>query len=158
MAGMVISLGASPTAPQVAKAYTPLGVDLQLHFERALQNGPVQGGPALGEEMERSIMARSAPTDFSIRCVFSTHMELGRSNTVPCGSPPAWRFHHRCVLGRRPAGRKGRGARLRVWVCIHVSCVQCSWATREACALRTGMCVLGVREGGLDIVAVLTPR
>lgn len=86
MGGMVVPPGASPTAPQVPTEYTPLAVDLRRHFERAIQNGHVAGGPAEGELVEWSIVARSVPTDFSSRCVFSSTMELGRSQNVPCGS------------------------------------------------------------------------
>lgn len=86
MGGMVVPPGASPTAPQVPMEYTPLGVDLQRHFERVIRNGHVAGGPAEGELVGWSIVAQSVPTDFSIRCVFSSTMELGRSQNVPCGS------------------------------------------------------------------------
>lgn len=74
---MVVLPGASPTAPQVPTEYTPLGVDLQRHFERAIQNGHVAGGPAEGELVEWSIVARYVPTDFSIRCVFLSTMGTG---------------------------------------------------------------------------------
>lgn len=84
--GMVVPPGASPTAPTLPNDYVPIGVDLRRHFERALQNGKVECGPAENEQVEWAIVARSAPTDFSIRCVFSSAMELGRSQNMPCGS------------------------------------------------------------------------
>lgn len=86
MAGMVIPPGASPTAPKAPKTYVPLGGDLQELFVEAMQMSPAGGGPVVGEHVEWSIVVRSAPTDFSIRCVFPSHMELGLSSTVPSGA------------------------------------------------------------------------
>lgn len=77
-------------------------MDLQQLFEQAIQNGTVLGGPVAGEQVEWSIVARSAPTDFSIRCVFSSHMELGRSCTVPCGSHRSGNFITAAYPARDP--------------------------------------------------------
>lgn len=67
-------------------AYSPLPETLQEHFIAMLEKSKVWGTPDEDEQIECSVVTRSAPSSFSSVCTFASIMDLGRSQSLPCGT------------------------------------------------------------------------
>lgn len=67
-------------------AYSPLPETLQEHFIATLEKSKVWGAPDEDEQIELSVVSLSAPSSFSLVCTFASSMDLGRSQSPPCGS------------------------------------------------------------------------
>lgn len=66
--------------------FVPIPGPLQHRFVRALNNGKVSPGPIEDEPMEWSVLVRSPLPVCSFLCTFSSTLELGRSQRLPCGT------------------------------------------------------------------------
>lgn len=66
--------------------YTALPDALQHDFTAALESGMPGGGPEEDEQIEWSMMTRSPSASFSLVCTFTSKMDLGRSQSFPCGT------------------------------------------------------------------------
>lgn len=76
--------GASATAVG-ADGFHPMSEPLQYRFIRALQTGKVLCAPEEEEDIEWSVVTRSPAPTFSLMCTFSSVLNLGRSQNLPCG-------------------------------------------------------------------------
>lgn len=73
-------------AEGVPGQFTPMPEPLQYRLGRALREGKMSGDIEEGEQVEWCVLARSPAPVFSMLCTFSSALDLGRSQTLPCGT------------------------------------------------------------------------
>lgn len=73
-------------AEGVPGQFTPMPEPLQYRLGRALREGKMSGDIEEGEQVEWCVLARSPVPVFSMLCTFSSALDLGRSQTLPCGT------------------------------------------------------------------------
>lgn len=73
-------------AEGVPGQFTPMPEPLQFRLGRALREGKLSGDIEEGEQVEWCVLARSPTPVFSMLCTFSSTLDLGRSQTLPCGT------------------------------------------------------------------------
>ncbi|KAK1859424.1 hypothetical protein I4F81_002020 [Pyropia yezoensis] len=66
--------------------FSPLPDTLQGHFITTLEKSKAWGTPEDDEQVEWSVITRSPPSCFTLVCTFASSMDLGRSQSLPCGT------------------------------------------------------------------------
>lgn len=79
--------------------FIPMPEPLQYRLGRALREGKMSGDIEEGEQVQWCVLARSPAPVFSMLCTFSSALDLGRSQTLPCGTHRSNNF----ITGAYPA-------------------------------------------------------
>ncbi|KAK1869457.1 hypothetical protein I4F81_011933 [Pyropia yezoensis] len=66
--------------------FTPLPDTLQQHFITALENFKAWGAPEEDEQIQWSVITQLPASCFTLVCTFASSMDLGRSQSLPCGT------------------------------------------------------------------------
>lgn len=84
--GAGLALFPVPASQPAPSDFVRIPGPLQHRFVRALASGKVPPGPIEDEELEWRVKAQSPTASYSFSCTFTSAMELGRSQRLPCRS------------------------------------------------------------------------